>query len=87
MIHSLAGGKLGTDEVFDFAKLEFISEPNKYFWYITEIKELNVNDYVLAPFGALNELSKARVVRIDKNIHRSSAPIPVKTAKHIFSKI
>ena len=87
MIHSLAGGKLGTDEVFDFAKLEFVCEPNKFFWYISEIKDLKVDDFVLAPFGALNQLSKARVVRIDKNIHRSSAPIPVKTAKHIFSKI
>ena len=37
MIHSLAGGRLRTNSVFDFAKLEFESLPNQYFWYISEI--------------------------------------------------
>lgn len=87
MIHSLAGGKLREQQLFDFAKLEFENNPSQYFWYISEINDLRPNDYVLAPFGPLDELQKAKVVRVDKNILGTSAPLPVKRMKKITKKI
>ena len=87
MIHSLAGGRLREQQLFDFVKLEFENNPNHFFWFISEIKDLRLNDYVLAPFGPLDELQKAKVVRVDKNVISTSAPLPLKRMKKITKKI
>ena len=87
MIHSLAGGRLRTNSVFDFAKLEFESLPNQYFWYISEIDDLKPDDTVLAPFGVVDEPQKAKVIRVDKNISSTSAPVSIKRIKRIIKKI
>lgn len=87
MIHSLAGGKLRTGKIIDCVKLEFEEIPNQYFWYISEIRDLKNGDNVLAPFGLIDELKKAKVIRIDKNVSSTSSPMPIKKMKYVFKKI
>lgn len=86
MIHSMAGGELGNDDVFDFAKLEFDCLKGQFFWYISTLSNISQGDHVLAPFGRLDELKLARVIRIDRGVKASNFPIPVKRMKYIFSK-
>ena len=87
MIHSLAGGELREQHLYDFVKLEFEEKPGQFFWYISNITDLEIGDYVLAPFGIIDELSKAKVIRIDKNINSQSAPVSIKGMKQITKKI
>ena len=89
MIHSLAGGRIQDDKHSDFAKVE-IAQGNlagKIFWYKTDIAGLQVGDDVIVPFGQDNLRIAGKVVRIDKNVSNSVAPIPSKKAKSIIRKI
>ena len=87
MIHSLAGGELREYKTYNFAKLKFEDCAGKYFWYICPFDDLKVGDYVLAPFGEIDEPKKAKVIRIDKNVNGQTTPISIKTAKNIYKKI
>lgn len=88
MIHSLSGGILSENKPLDFVKVEIQDDYfSGIFWYITEIKNLKVGDFVLVPFGKQDVLVKAKILRIDKNVSPLSSPVPTKHAKHIFSKI
>lgn len=87
MIHSLAGGELREQKTYDFAKLEFEDISGEFFWYVSNVKNLNQGDYVLAPFGPLDEPKKAKVIRVDKNVNGQTAPISTKRIKTIFKKV
>ena len=86
MIHSLSGGVLKTNKLYDFVKVEILEGQmsGNIFWYITNIT-LNSNDIVLVPVG--NSIQKAKVLRVDTNVNEQSAPISVKRAKEIYKLV
>ena len=85
MIHSLAGGIVSEVKVADFAKVEIDGEGK--FWYISKIADLKEGDFVLVPFGKNLAETKAKVLRIDKNVSSQASPIPFGRAKVILRKI
>lgn len=89
MIHSLAGGELGNHQILDFAKVELLEGIRKgdICFYISKVSDLKAGDEVVVPFGVNNNLIKAKVLRIDKNVSSFSAPVPIKKAKEIFKKV
>ena len=86
MIHSLAGGELKSYEIQNLAQIQFENQDEK-FWYITEIKNLKIGDFVLAPFGAIDELQKAKVIKIELGIKSQNFPISFKKLKKIYKKV
>ena len=88
MIHSLSGGILKNEDYADFVKVEIIDKNfgEGFYWYKNEISDIKINDIVIVPVGQLNNLVKAKVVRIDKNVSSYNSPIPFKRAKYIYSK-
>lgn len=84
MIHSLAGGVVKESQFFDFVKVKF--DDGSSFWYINDIFDLKVGDYVLAPIGKNEILTRAEVLRIDKNINGQTSPIPLKRMKKISQR-
>jgi len=89
MIHSLAGGNLGNHQILDFAKVKLLEGVRKgdVCFYISKISDLKEGDTVVVPYGLNNNLLKAKVLRVDKNVSSFAAPIPVKRAKEIFKKV
>ena len=87
MIHSLAGGDIRGQQLYDFAKVELIDGTNigDIRWYTFSIIDLQVGDTVVVPNGYLT--AKAKVLQIDKNVSSFSAPIPPKRAKEILYKL
>ena len=88
MIHSMAGGRLGSVEYNDFAKVRILEGEcqGQAFFYITKIPLLKVGDEVIVPVGISNTQTKAVVERIDKNVSSQCSPVPVKRAKAISRK-
>lgn len=87
MIHSLAGGKIMEYKIVDLAKLEFEDDLGEYFLYVSEIKDLKENDFVLAPFGFIDEPKKAKVIKVEKDINTQNISVKVDRLKKIFKKI
>ena len=86
MIHSLAGGEIRELLYADFAKVEVIEDgifKGNKLWYICEIKDAKVGDFVLAPIGVSNRLYKAKIERIDRQVNSQVSPVPFKKAKRI----
>ena len=87
MIHSLSGGILSENKLFNFAKVEILNDYySGIFWYVFDGLKLKVGDVVWVPFGKQEILVKGKVLRIDKNVSQQSSPIPFKMAKKIVSK-
>lgn len=86
MIHSLAGGKIREMEIQDFAKVEIIEglEEGKIFWYISPFLQLKIGDFVLVPLGRSNAPTRAKVLKIEKNLSAQVAPVPISRAKQII---
>lgn len=88
MIHSLAGGVLKDKKTYNFAKVELLDDYySGVFWYISTIKNLKENDFVLVPFKNGDIKLKAKVLRVDKNVSEDCSPISVKRAQEILSLI
>ena len=89
MIHSMAGGKLGSVEYNDFAKVRIIEgeEEGKAFFYITKIIGLKEGDLVVVPVGFANVQTKGKVERIDRAVSSQNSPVSVKRAKYIIKKL
>lgn len=85
MIHSLAGGELRTDKVCDIAKVEIL-ENNTICYYICEIKDVKIGDVVLVPYGPVDELTMAKVLRIDKNMNSKNFPFKFERMKKICKR-
>lgn len=85
MIHSLAGGELGTTRYADFAKVEILSKPfvGDIYWYIACGQEC-VGDIVIVPLGKNNTYVQGKVIRIDKNISSQVSPVPFSRAKKVL---
>ena len=84
MIHSLAGGVVKESQFFDFVKVKI--DDGSSFWFINDIFDLKIGDCVLAPIGKNEVLTKAVVVRIDKNVNGQTSPIPLKRMKKISQR-
>ena len=79
MIHSLCGGKLRDNQIFDVVKVKFINNPmagDRPYWYKSAIPLLKVGDIVFAPFGKDEREFEATVLRIDKNVNEQCLPMP-----------
>ena len=87
MIHSLAGGNIGKEQYFNFAFVEILDGAYKgsKAWYISKVFGLKAEDIVLVSFNNIE--TKARVIRVDKNVSSFASPVPVKRAKTIIKKI
>lgn len=84
MIHSMAGGDIKNLKYADFIKVEITEGINagSRFFYIALGGE-QVGDTVLVPVGVSNTLTKAKVLRIDKNVNSQVSPVPIKRAKKV----
>ena len=87
MIHSLAGGELRLSEIISVVKLEFEEKPGEYFWYMCNDKNIDVGDTVLAPFGIIDDLKRAKVVKLNRDMDSKNFPIPIKRLKTIYKKV
>ncbi len=83
MIHSCAGGIVADNKKMDFAKVEVLAD-GKVCWYVTNIPLLKEGDFVSVPYGVLDTPTKAKVIRVDKNVSNQVAPISVSKAKEIY---
>ena len=86
MIHSMAGGKLRTHESHDYAKVEILEGERRsdIMWFISTFPFLKENDLVLVPVGRTDTPTKAKVIRVDKNVNELSFPIAIKRIKKIL---
>ena len=84
MIHSLAGGELQIEKVFDVAKVKLLNN-NKIYFYICN-QNVKVGDKVLVPFGKFDDLTEAEILRIDKNVNSKNFPIKFESLKTIYKK-
>ena len=89
MIHSLSGGELKNNKVYDFAKVKIIEgeHEGEICFYISNLSNLKINDLVLVPIGFPSKNAKSKVLRIDKNINEQMAPFPIKKMKSILKII
>lgn len=89
MIHSLCGGKLRDNQIFDVVKVKFINNPmagDRPYWYKSSIPLLKVGDILLAPFGKDEREFEATVLRIDKNVNEQCSPIPASKMLFVRAK-
>lgn len=86
MIHSMAGGRLGTIEYSDYAKVEILQGNlrGKMMWYKSNLPDLKLNDEVIVPFGNDNLKVLGKVVRIDKMVSSQNSPVPASKTKSII---
>ena len=85
MIHSLAGGELKIDKVCDIAKVKILSN-DEIIYCICEHCDIKIDDIVFVPYGRLDELTDAKVLRIDKNVNSKNFPIKFEKMKKIYKK-
>lgn len=83
MIHSMSGGVLSEYGTYTFVKVRFDGSDASY-WYITDF-EVVEGDRVLAPLGGIGK--PAVVDRVEKNVSGQVAPVPIKRAKKLISKL
>lgn len=85
MIHSMAGGDIKNLRYADFAKVEILegeSVGSKFFYL--SIDGVIEGMVVLVPVGVNNVPTKAKVLRVDKNVNSQVSPVPIKRAKSVI---
>ena len=87
MVHSMAGGHLREKKFCDFVMVSFDVNPEQSFWFVSEIPDIMVGDYVLAPYGIIDELQRAKVLQVHKNVESTNFPLRTRNMKYIFKKI
>lgn len=88
MIHSLCGGKLRDNQIFDVVKVKFINNPfssARPYWFKSDIYGLKEGDKVVAPFGSGDQTYIAEVIRVDKNVNEQNTPIPSSKMQYLIS--
>ena len=85
MIHSLAGGEIKEQKIVSIAKV-LIENTKEEWFYIFEDKTIKLNDFVLVPFGKIDEPTKAQVLKIIKDVNLNNFPNS-KHLKKIYKKI
>lgn len=86
MIHSCAGGELYNQQIVNLAKVK-INGKDETFWYLNNVKNVEVGDVVLVPFGIIDELHRATVLELLNNVNTQISPIKIKNAKQIVKKL
>ena len=89
MIHSLCGGKLRDNQIFDIVKVKFLNNPfagERPYWYKSDIRDLKEGDKVIAPFGAKEEAFIACVIRVDRGVNEQNTPIPASKMQYLISR-
>ena len=79
----MSGGVLSEYGAYTFVKVRFEGVEAPY-WYITDF-DVAEGDRVLAPFGGIGK--PAVVERVEQNVSGQVAPVPIKRAKKLISKI
>lgn len=79
----MSGGVLSEYGTYIFVKVRFDGGDAPY-WYISDF-DVAEGDRVLAPLGGMGK--PAVVERVEKNVSGQVAPIPVKRAKKLISKL
>lgn len=89
MIHSLAGGVIDDLDFCNFAKVRILEGENKddVYWFLFDMLELEVGNYVVVPLGRLNTETKGIVEKIEYNMSKQVAPVSSKKAKKIYKII
>ncbi len=85
MIHSMAGGDIKNLRYADFVKVEILegeSVGSKFFYL--SIDGVIEGMVVLVPVGVNNVPTKAKVLRVDKNVNSQVSPVPIKCAKSVI---
>ena len=85
MIHSLAGGDLKDYKVSNLVYVE-LEEQHEKCWYISDALNINVGDFVLVPFGKIDEPKRAKVLKIIKDAREDMLSISFKKFKKIYKK-
>ena len=85
MIHSLAGGELKEYQISNLVYVRLEHTDEKY-WYTTDIADLQVGDFVLVPFGLIDELYKAEILKVENNVRSDMFPISFKRLKQVYKK-
>ena len=82
MIHSLCGGVIRENGMFDFAKVTFAGEERPY-WYLCPFPDAEAGRKVIAPFGRGDALRTGVIVRIERNVSEQAAPYPMNRIRAI----
>ena len=85
MIHSLAGGELKEQRVINIAKV-VIESTKEELLYIYDDNTIKCNDFILVPYGIVDEPTKAQVVKIINNVNSNNFP-NIKRLKKIYKKL
>ena len=86
MIHSLAGGELKEYQISNLVYVK-IKHNDEKCWCKTDITNLKVGDIILVPFGIINELFEAEVLKVENNVRSDTFPISFKKLKQVFNKV
>ncbi len=90
MIHSLAGGDMRFNNLHDIVKVEIIEgmSTGNIYWFLTNpMLDLKDGDLVIVPLGRNEIFTKAKVLRVDKNVPEHNFPMPIKRMKEVVRKI
>lgn len=85
MIHSLAGGEIKEQKIVNIAKV-VIENTKDELLYIYEDKSIKLNDFVLVPYGIVDEPTKAQIIKIMKDVNVNNFPNS-KRLKKIYKKL
>lgn len=84
MIHSMSGGVIKDPGSYTFVKAEF--DDGTLAWYISDFA-VEEGDTVSAPRGRLDTATPARVVKVEAGVSGQVTPVPLRSAKRIYSII
>ncbi len=90
MIHSLAGGDMRFNNLYDIIKVEILEGMNQgdKNWFLGNASlNLKDGDIVIVPLGRNETFTKAKVLRVDKNVPEHNFPIPIKRMKEVIRKV
>ena len=91
MIHSLAGGEIKENALYNFALVEikdnFSPSVSIKLWYLFEAELVTVGDRVIVPLGERNTQKEGVVTRVLKALVKGRTPVPVNQAKYIIKKL
>ncbi len=85
MIHSLAGGVIKTNGVYDFAKVRFLEPPynDRPYWYLCPFPLAKVGDFAYAPVGRDGNERRAEIIKMERGVNEQCAPVPMNRIREL----